>query len=510
MMYKNNFFRILFFNKNILFIFTKLIISSSLVFCFSFSISTWSQTVEISLDEYNRINNNIPPCFNDKHPDYPKKYCQQEREAREDQDQIEKLRFQHEEDDREREEDDREYQREQDKLDRVRQAEEDHIREQQEARREAEEAVEDARREEERKNRQWEDKEKELKEKCEDLDEDLYQAQLDKRDKLRDYENDFYGLEEEIKGKEAELTEKEIELDEALDGLRKSSNEQIQNLKDQMKGELAGLDQQIRRIEGAIDSIADGFIKLQEQEMDLFNLRRKSQNEAYIKCYDMTQTQMLKKLEEYKMRAATGTLRRRRISDLVDGDSGSTSQQFNAMFERELNRCVNSEVAQRMKENQKNDVQLMEDKIELQRKTLEGKKEKLLAEIKELNTNKKLAVLDEFKEKMENVLNEFEISYDRASDQAKNRREHALKEIEGIKQKQARLLGRREEEMNMDARLRQKVDQCNQEQALNLFKTNQERHKAWMEQRQKQQQQILQQQQQQVEGLLKSRKTGVQ
>ena len=46
------------------------------------------------------------------------------------------------------------------------------------------------------------------------------------------------------------------------------------------------------------------------------------------------------------------------------------------MFERELNRCVNSEVAQRMKENQKNDFQLMEDKIELQRKTLEGKKDK--------------------------------------------------------------------------------------------------------------------------------------
>ena len=125
--------------------------------------------------------------------------------------------------------------------------------------------------------------------------------------------------------------------------------------------------------------------------------------------------------------------------------------------------------------------------------------------MEQLNTDQKVKVLNDFKEKMETIIDEFEISHDRASDEAKQRREHALKEIDGIKQKQARLLSRREEEMNMDARMRQKVDQCNQEQALNFFKTNQERHQAWMEQRQKQQQQILQQQQQQVEGLMRSR-----
>ena len=422
----------------------------------------------------------IPPCYNPEHPDYDSDYCGQKRNNDA-------------------------YEKDQDRLDRIRQAEEDRIREEREARKDAEQAVEDARREEERKNKQWETKEKELKDKCEGLDDRLYQAQLDKRDKLRDYENRFYEMEEDIKREEAQLTEDEIKLDDVLDNLRKNSEKEVQRLKDQMEGELAGLDQQIQRIEGAIDGIEDAFNKIKEQEMKLFYEKRKSQNEAYIKCYELTQTNVLKRVEEYRRRASTGQLRRQRMSDLIDGDSGSTSQQFNEEFNRELSRCVNSEVAQRMRVNQENDFQLIHETIELQRNSLEEKKQKLLAEIQELNTDKKVEVLNDFKERMETVVDEFERSHERANDQAKRRREHALSEINNIKQKQARELSRREEEMNMDARDRQKVDECHQEQALNFFKTNQERQQAWIERRRKQQQQTLQNQQRQIESLLKSR-----
>ena len=476
MMYKN----LCFFSSS----FTKCLSVKSILcsLVFSFSVSIWGQT-GMSPQPY------YPPseaadALNEERFKYQK---EQDREAK-----------------AEREED-REYQREQEQLDRIRQAEEDRIRAEQEARREAEQALEDARREEERKNRQWEDREKRLKEKCEDLDDDLYQTQLDKRDTLRGYEDDFYELEEEINTKKSELTEKKIELDKTLDDLRRQSNEAIQRLKDQMKGQLEGLDGQIRGIEGAIDGIADEFVKLQVSEMDLFNAKQKSQNEAYIKCYELAQTNMLKKIDEYKQRANVGRLRRSRMSELFEGDSGSTSQQFNAMFERELNRCVNSEMAQRMSANQENDFQVMQEKIELQRNTLDEKREKLKEEIEKLNTNKRVEVLNDFKERMETILDEFERSHDRASKEAKQRKEHFLKEIDSIKQRQARLLSRREEEMNIDARMRQKVDECNKEQMLNLFKTNKERQQAWMEQRQRQQQQILQNQQRQIEGLMRSR-----
>ena len=494
MMCKHNFLsHLCFFGRA----FTNCLIVKSILcsLVFSFSVSSWGQM--IGNPGY------IPPsepCFDPGNESFNTEYCRGRRKR---QDRIET-----EEQRRSNwEEEDREYQREQEQLDRARQAEEDRIRDEQEARREAENALKEAQKEEERRNKQWEDREKRLKKKCEDLDDDLYQTQLDKRDKLRGYEDDFYKLEEEISGKKSDLTEKEIELQRTLDKFRTDSNAEIQRLKDQMKGQLEGLDGQIRGIEGAIDGIADEFVKLQVSEMDLFNAKQKSQNEAYIKCYELAQTNMLKKVEEYKQRANAGRLRRRRMSELFEGDSGSTSQQFNAMFERELNRCVNSEMAQRMSANQENDFQVMQDKIELQRSTLDEKREKLREEVEKLNTNERVEILNDFKERMETIADEFDRSSDRASKEAKQRREHFLKEIDSIKQRQARLLSRREEEMNIDARMRQKVDQCKQEQALNFFKTNKERQQAWMEQRQQQQQQILQNQQRQLEGLMKNRRS---
>ena len=406
-----------------------------------------------------------------------------------------------------REQQDREEQKEQEKQDRLREEQERLLRDELNARKEAQRALEQARREERRLNKELEDKEKALKDKCDDLDERLYEKGIAKRDMSRDYEDNFYREEQEIQRKKNEISEDEIKLNTVQDKLRRGTNKAKQTLQDEMKRELEGLEQQIKKIETGIDEILMKLNKLKTAEMDLFNKKLDVQNEAYITCYDQAQKQTQKLIEEYQKSSDSGQLQRQSMSKLFEGDEQNTARMFNARFEQALNRCLNTGAGKRMRQMQTRLLQTEQEKINLSRKTFEDRITKLRQEIKQLNTNKRVEVLERYKQQMETALEEFNIAYQKFFDDAQKRKLQVLKKIDTIKQRQARLLSRREQEMNMDARTRQKLEECKKEQYFNLFAANQKRQKAWMEQRQRQQQQILENQQRQVRSIMDSNRS---
>ena len=356
--------------------------------------------------------------------------------------------------------------------------------------RQAKEAEEAARRQEQ----DWVAKEKELKEKCEQAEDSLYAKLEEKKETVRSYDDNFFSIEERISQAKQDLTEDDIKLSEAKDRLRRESNQAVQELKDGLRGELDGrIDGQIRQMEAAIDQLSEAASQIQEAEMDLFNAKIKVKNQAYAGCYDIAVQETLKKREEYIGKARAGRLRRRTMDGLLSGGKSQTLNNFNAYFQQAINRCLNNQAQVLKNQDMEREIRTKEEKLELKRAQIKEKQDKIKAQIKELNTEKRLEVLTRFKEKMEEVVKEFNIAFERLSKTAKQRRKHTLAKINSFKQEQARVLARKEEEMDMDSRFRAKVTECQQEQALNLFKTNQERQQAWLKQRQQNQQRIFQQ-----------------
>ena len=338
---------------------------------------------------------------------------------------------------------------------RERTEERERVREQRDTRKERREQIEENR--------------KEREEKCEQAEKDMKEEKEDKKTEKETWEEKFYDQEEEITKLNNQNSENQLKLSESLEDIKKTTGQNIQELKDQMGEEIKDIDAQVTQLEDEMEKLHDGLAQVEEMRLSLFVARRKQQNEFYSKCFGQALTQTETERAAFYQRAKAKTLKRKSSTALMKGGKKSTKNTFSSRFNKILHQCLHGQEAILQKKNEENEYKLAEEKIHRQEQRMKAKRIKVQAQIENMKTNSKVEVMKRFKEKMEKALSAFDDSYNSLTKKYNQQSKQVIDEIGKIKEKQAYFLMNRSKAVPQKTRNALISNQCQGADQFNLY-----------------------------------------
>ncbi len=310
---------------------------------------------------------------------------------------------------------------------------------------------------------------KELEQKCEQAEQDAKEALEESQDKQADLQEEFYDLEEKVTDLEKQNTEGQERINQALEDLKKASNQNIQNLKDEMGRELKGIEGEIGNLENALSQLYDAVEEAEEQRLTAFYARRKQENELYSACFSTA----LKQTEDEKLRfykrKKSGALQKKHIGALVQGGKAQVRGTFSGRFNYFLNLCLNNQAALLKKKNHANEYKLMLEKLKRKEMRIEDKIADVQITINHLKTSGKQEVLKKYKEKMAMDIKNFEQAYSSLTQNHQRNTAQIIQEVGKIKQQQATVLMNRAKAIPQQTRNQLVENQCQGLDMLNMF-----------------------------------------
>ncbi len=281
---------------------------------------------------------------------------------------------------------------------------------------------------------------KEREEKCENAENEVKDALEEKDEKQSELEQDFYDLEEDITELEGKSAEEQTKIKTEIENFNRTANNNTQQLKEEMGKELKNIDVKVQQIQDTIGQLHDSLEKVEEDRLTAFYARRKQQNEFYSTCFGKALEQTEKVRMIFYQRKRANTLRRRTLGDLARGGKTQTRNTFSGRFNQFLNLCLNNQAALLQKSNQENEYQLMVEKLNRREERIEQKIAELKTQIANLKSHGKAEILNRYKEKMQQEIQNFEQSYDSLTENYQTNSRQIINQIGKIKHQQASVL----------------------------------------------------------------------
>ena len=146
-----------------------------------------------------------------------------------------------------------------------------------------------------------------------------------------------------------------------------------------------------------------------------------------------------------------------------------------AQFNQIMNMCLRNEVALLNKQEQNSELQFRLQQNTLMQKRIKETIAKIEKQVEDLNTNKKITVLNRFKELMQRQIQNYDESYDSSVRNFETFQQGQWTKINDIRKKQSVALYRRSQAVPQDTQSALLVNQCQQaEHAFNLFQQHQQ------------------------------------
>ena len=336
----------------------------------------------------------------------------------------------------------------------------------------AEQEKRDAKAEEDRLTRE---QLKDLQEQCRQADRDVVEALKDKQGEAREWEDKFHDSGRDITELEEKLSEQQVEIRNTLDKLKQESNNNVQELKDDMGRELKGIDAQVARVSEKIAELNRELEKVEDSRLDAYYARRKLQNGFYSQCFGEALSKAEKDRKVFYDKKRSRRAKRNSMGALMTGGKQQNKTVFSGQFNSYLHLCMNHQQALLAKQNMKNDYQLQMEKLKRAEERTQAQIGELRQQIQKLNTHDKAEVVARFKQKMEIALNNFNQTYEKITTNYQTSSQNAIQQIDKIKKIQASHLMKRAEAVPQKSRSMAISQQCQGQDMFNMFPKSENR-----------------------------------